>query len=136
MAVQMVIRILATIAAAALVLAAASVAHGGCPCACPCASDGTLTVHVPDGARVTINGHPTQSTGPTRRYISLGLQPGYRYPYEIRAELAQGGETLRRSKRVFLTAGERVEVWLDPAAPGAGETAGRPTRATRSPSDA
>jgi len=131
MAAHIAIRIAAALAAGALVLAAAGVAGGGWPCGCSPSGDGVLTIHVPAGARVTINGHPTRSTGPTRQYISVGLQPGYRYPYEIVAELTRGGKTLRQTKRVFLTAGERAEVWLDPTAPEAKTAAGRPTRTAR-----
>ena len=131
MAAHIAIRIAAALAAGALVLAAAGVAGGAWPCDCARSGQGMLTVHVQAGARVSINGHPTESTGPVRQYFSVGLQPGYRYPYEIRAELGRGGETLRQTKRVFLTAGERAEVWLDPAAPGAKTAAGGPTPASR-----
>lgn len=133
MAAHIVIRIAAALAASALVLAAAGVAGGGGHCGCCPSGDGLLTIHVPAEARVTINGHPTRSTGPTRQYFSRGLQPGYRYPYEILAELDRGDETFRQRKRVVLTAGERAEVWLDPAAPEAKTAAGRPTRAGRRP---
>jgi uncharacterized protein (TIGR03000 family) len=48
-----------------------------------------LTVWVPYDAKVTINGHPTKSTGSRRQFVSYGLRPGYTYTYEVTASLNQ-----------------------------------------------
>ena len=44
-----------------------------------------LSVHVPNDAKVYVNGMLTRSTGSDRRYVSNGLRPGFNYTYEVRA---------------------------------------------------
>jgi uncharacterized protein (TIGR03000 family) len=64
--------------------------------------DATLLVSVPEGAKVYVNGVLTRSTGAERRYISRGLEPGYQYTYEVRAELTRDGQTVSETKTVQL----------------------------------
>jgi len=51
----------------------------------PATSDGSalLTVTVPLGTEVFINGKPTTSTGMERQYVSKGLDPNLVYKYEV-----------------------------------------------------
>lgn len=77
----------------------------------PTAADsGLLTVHVPFGAKVFINGNPTTTTGSTRRYVSFGLEPGLVYKYEIHSELERDGKVYEQTKTVYLKAGAREAV--------------------------
>lgn len=70
-----------------------------------------IRAFLPAEARVTINGHATQSTGPVRRYVSYGLEPGKVYRYEITIELVDRlGRTLTAQRTVWLRGGEGVEV--------------------------
>jgi len=73
-------------------------------------ADATLTVTVPDGAKIFVNGTETRSTGSTRRYVSRGLAPGYRYTYEVRAELNRDGEKVEESKTVQVQAGQQIQL--------------------------
>ena len=77
----------------------------------PTAEDsGLLTVHVPYGAKVFINGKETTTKGSTRRYVSYGLQPGLVYKYDIHAELERDGKIYEQTKTVYLKAGSREAV--------------------------
>lgn len=66
-----------------------------------------LTLQVPDHAKVYINGQLTRSTGTNRSYASVGLEPGKRYRYQVRAEWDADGETVSETKVVQLTAGNQ-----------------------------
>lgn len=68
---------------------------------------GVLTVWVPYEAKVTINGMLTKSTGSKRHFVSYGLQPGYTYKYEVKAEVVREGKIVTERQTVSLTAGDR-----------------------------
>jgi uncharacterized protein (TIGR03000 family) len=68
---------------------------------------GTLTIWVPEGAKVYVNGQLTKSTGNYRQFISYGLKPGFNYNYEVRAELVLDGRVVEQSRSITLTAGSR-----------------------------
>lgn len=85
-----------------------------------------LAVTVPEQAKVYVNGKLTSTPGTHRRYISRGLVPGFRYTYEVRAELERAGQTLTDTRVVQVRAGETSDVAfrLDSAPqPGAPSTA-------------
>jgi uncharacterized protein (TIGR03000 family) len=65
-----------------------------------------LNVRVPPEAKIFVNGLATSSTGTARRYVSNGLQSGYSYTYELRAELTRDGKTVSETKVVKLKAGD------------------------------
>ena len=69
------------------------------------ANSGLLTVWVPAGAKVFINGKETTTQGSRRRYVSYGLQPGLTYKYELRAELVRNGMIAEENKTVYMAAG-------------------------------
>ncbi len=69
-------------------------------------NSGLLTVWVPHDARVIVNDFVTQSTGSRRQFVSYGLQPGYSYTYEIRAQLVRDGKIIEDVRTVILTAGQ------------------------------
>ena len=73
----------------------------------PAGETGVLTVWVPYEAKVTINGMLTKSTGSKRHFVSYGLQPGYTYKYEVKAEIVRDGKIVTEEHTVSLTAGER-----------------------------
>lgn len=83
-------------------------------------SSGLLSVTVPAGAKVYINGRETQSVGSRREYVSFGLQEGKLYPYTVRAlVLARDNPVAMQSrdqrwvwitKTVYLRAGDRVSL--------------------------
>lgn len=72
-----------------------------------------LEVAVPTEARVFVNGHETTSTGAVRRFVSRGLEAGFTYSYEIRAEIERDGETLTETKVVKLTGGQSADLAFD-----------------------
>ena len=69
-----------------------------------------LTVNVPDGASVSLNGRPTTSTGNRRTYVSRGVTAGNRYKYEIQAKMDQDGTPRIENRVVYARAGEHPEV--------------------------
>ena len=60
-----------------------------------------------------VNGQATRRTGVYRQYISRGLQSGYSYKYEIRAELNRNGRLVSDTKTVTLRAGQRTSLRFD-----------------------
>jgi len=70
----------------------------------------TVNVQVPGEAKVFVNGMATTSTGAFRRYVSNGLEPGYSYTYELRAEIVRDGKTVTDVKSIKLKAGENANV--------------------------
>jgi len=86
-------------------------------------NSGTLTISVPAGSKVFINGMETTSTGKQREYVSHGLQPGLEYKYEIRAEVlcqrTQGPQVVEKRKipltrTVYLRAGDHEHLAFSP----------------------
>jgi uncharacterized protein (TIGR03000 family) len=69
------------------------------------ANEGTISILVPDNARVTINGYVTKSTGRVRRYVAQDLKPGLVYPFTIQVDVVRNGHTLTESREVRLTGG-------------------------------
>ncbi len=74
------------------------------------ATSGLLTIWVPAGAKVTINGIETKSMGSRRQYVSYGLKPGFTYKYVVRAQIVRNGKLAEETKTVHLTAGAREGV--------------------------
>ena len=73
-------------------------------------NSGLLTIWVPYGAKVTVNGLQTRSTGSRRQFVSYGLKSGFSYKYEVRADLVRDGQLQTETRTVILTAGERASV--------------------------
>lgn len=122
------LRLTMAVVAGALALATAARGHGEQHPGGTTPGDwAVLTVHVPQQAKVIVNEMPTQRTGKVRRFYSVGLKPGLKYPYDVRAELTRDGWTQVRSKRVVLQAGQLASVAFafgeEKAGSPAGETA-------------
>jgi uncharacterized protein (TIGR03000 family) len=71
------------------------------------ADAGSLTIWVPEDAKVFVNGRATTSVGSRRQYVSYGLKPGLSYNYEVRAEVIRDGRPLIETRSIMLTAGSR-----------------------------
>lgn len=72
--------------------------------------EATLTVNVPQDARIYVNGVKTKSVGSERSYISRGLQAGMNYTYQVRAELERDGKLVEETKTVSMQAGRTARV--------------------------
>ncbi len=76
-----------------------------------------ILVRVPDQARVWFEGHPTQQTGSVREFESPPLPPGQPFAYNVRAEWQQDGRTVTQTRRILVSAGQRLRVdFLQPRA--------------------
>jgi len=73
----------------------------------------TMNVRVPGEAKVYVNGMATTSTGNQRRYVSNGLEPGFNYTYELRAEIERDGKLVTTTKTVKVKAGDVTDVSID-----------------------
>jgi uncharacterized protein (TIGR03000 family) len=69
-----------------------------------------LNIVVPAEAKVLVNGRETTSNGSSRRFVSRGLEPGYRYTYKLDVEVERDGQKLSESKTVTLRAGQSVNL--------------------------
>jgi uncharacterized protein (TIGR03000 family) len=78
----------------------------------------SLTLHVPEGAKVYLGDNPTRSTGSVRHFAT-DLKPGQRYSdYKVRVETTIGGKVQVRQEVISLAAGETRELKFDFAAGG------------------
>ena len=87
---------------------------------------GLLTIRVPAGAKVFINGYETRSQGTHRQYVSTGLAAGNLYPYAITVMVPRAPQTTSqtvagpqwdtRVETVYLKAGEHLSVDFERAA--------------------
>lgn len=69
------------------------------------ATSTSFRVSVPANAVVYVNDMKTTSTGPERRYVSRGLEPGRTYTFNVRAEYQRDGQTVTETRVIRLTAG-------------------------------
>ena len=69
-----------------------------------------ISVSLPEGTKLFVNGNATRSMGADRTFISRGLQAGKRYKYELRAEADKDGKTVSESKVVYVTAGDQTKL--------------------------
>jgi uncharacterized protein (TIGR03000 family) len=72
----------------------------------------TVTVNLPDGARLTFNNDPTVSIGANRHFITPPLKPGMDFHYTVKATLIREGRTQTATKRIKVRAGEETQVDL------------------------
>ena len=68
---------------------------------------GTISVTVPDNAKVYINGYETKMPGVNRRYVVNGLAPGQYYDYEVRIVALVNGQTVEETQYVTLSSGQQ-----------------------------
>lgn len=71
----------------------------------------SLTVNVPDDAKVTLAGHETSATGTRRVFATSRLAPGETWSeYTVRVSVVRNGDELTREKTISLKAGESREL--------------------------
>lgn len=80
------------------------------------ATDAVINVSVPAAAKIYVNDKLTSSTGSARRFVSRDLEPGYKFEYEVRAEMEVDGRMVQEVKTVKLTSGQstNLEFSLNP----------------------
>jgi uncharacterized protein (TIGR03000 family) len=90
-----------------------------------------IVLHVPEAARVTINGQVTTSEGTRRLYTSPPLRGDTEYVYTIKVEVPHNGRTLTQTREVLVRAGKTTTATFDfpivddkPAVGLAGDRAG------------
>jgi len=74
----------------------------------PAASNAHLTVQVPAGARLWIDGQLTAQTGAVRSFETPSLDPGRSYSYKLVAEWVENGQTVTRERTVQFAAGNQA----------------------------
>ena len=80
----------------------------------PEAQPTTLTLHVPEDAKVTLAGAATISTGEVREFSTTRLLPGQTWDdYRVDVRLERDGEVQTRSEVISLQAGKAHSLWFD-----------------------
>jgi uncharacterized protein (TIGR03000 family) len=69
-----------------------------------------VVVSLPEDAKLTVNGQPTELTSDQRVFTTPELKPGKDYYYVIRAEVVRDGEVKSLTKEVAVTAGRESKV--------------------------
>lgn len=70
------------------------------------AAPATIVVSLPAGARLTVDGAPTNSTSENRTLVTPNLEFGSTYVYTMRAEIVRDGQTVSEVKTVNVRGGE------------------------------
>jgi uncharacterized protein (TIGR03000 family) len=66
-----------------------------------------LSVEVPAGATIHVNGMKTSATGAIRQFVSRGLVAGKTYEFSVRMTVDRDGQSSEQTKVVSLVAGGR-----------------------------
>ncbi len=69
-----------------------------------------ITVTVPRRARLWFNEKKTVSRGRHRHYNTPLLEPGRQYTYVVRARWLKNGRQISQSRKVLVSAGERIQL--------------------------
>ena len=76
-----------------------------------------LTLRVPEGAKVWIEGQPTSKEGAVREFRTSSLQAGEAWDgYEVRVAMMVDGREWSETKRLTLVGGKDVDLTIDPSA--------------------
>jgi uncharacterized protein (TIGR03000 family) len=67
-----------------------------------------LTVEVPEGATLFVDGQAVKSNSAQRKFVTPPLARGRSYFYELRAEVVRDGQPVSVSRRVIVRAGEEA----------------------------
>jgi uncharacterized protein (TIGR03000 family) len=82
----------------------------------------SLTLRVPEGAKVWIEGQPTVKEGAVREFQTSALQAGETWEgYEVKVALVVEGRPIEMTKRIDLIGGKAIDLTVDPAAALAGD---------------
>lgn len=74
----------------------------------------SVTLFVPDNAKVFLGGAQTRAVGPVRYFSTTSLKNGEKWDdYTVRVVLDQNGEEVVREKRIDVAAGESVQLSFD-----------------------
>ncbi len=74
----------------------------------------SLTLHVPESARVVLEGQPTEVTGQMRRFVTRELNEGQRWEdYRVVVEFEQDGRVQTSVKTIDLVAGRDHQLSFD-----------------------
>jgi uncharacterized protein (TIGR03000 family) len=74
----------------------------------------TVTVTVPEGAKVFLAGAPTSATGASRSYSTTELAAGERWKdYVVRAVVERDGREIAQERRIDVAAGEVKSLTFD-----------------------
>jgi uncharacterized protein (TIGR03000 family) len=77
------------------------------------AAPATIVVSLPAGARLTVDGAPTNSTSENRTLVTPNLEFGSTYVYTMRAEIVRDGQAVVQVQTVNVRGGETSVVQFD-----------------------
>ena len=83
----------------------------------------SLTLRVPEGAKVWIEGQPTAKKGAVREFLTSALEAGETWEgYEVKVAMVVDGRSIETTKRIDLVGGKAIDLAIDPAAALAAES--------------
>jgi uncharacterized protein (TIGR03000 family) len=85
------------------------------------AGPASVTVLLPEEARLRVQGVTCPLTSAKRTFSSPRLQAGQSYTYTLQAEVVRGGQSVTENRRVTVAAGQRVVVDFGNLSPAKGE---------------
>ena len=74
----------------------------------------SLTLNVPDDAKVYLSGNETRASGSKRRFSTTRIDEGQKWAdYLVRVTVERDGRTLSKEQRVTLKGGDQTELNFD-----------------------
>jgi uncharacterized protein (TIGR03000 family) len=91
--------------------------------ASPARSPVTLTIRLPEDAKLFVQGELYPGSGPKRTFVTTPARYGKDYLFNIRVEFMHDGAPLSMSQDIRVRAGQRCEVgfWIDQPSQGGGD---------------
>ncbi|MDR1494151.1 MAG: TIGR03000 domain-containing protein [Planctomycetaceae bacterium] len=80
-------------------------------------NSGSISLTVPENAKVFINGYETKIQGTNRTYVVKNLVAGKQYDYNVRIVTTNNGQTIEKNRRLSLIGGRQNAVaynWFAP----------------------
>jgi uncharacterized protein (TIGR03000 family) len=73
-------------------------------------STAVITLNVPDGAYVYVQGQQTRQSGTQREFVSPPLAPGKNYTYDVKVQWTENDKPAEQTFKVAVRAGDRKSV--------------------------
>jgi uncharacterized protein (TIGR03000 family) len=70
----------------------------------------TVKMHVPDNARVWIEGDAVSQSGQYREFVSPPITPGRDYVYRVRVQWDENNKTIESTREVPVHAGDHINL--------------------------
>jgi len=87
-----------------------------------------INVRVPPDAKITFSDQETKQQGPFRQFVTPALDRGQNYYYMLRVQWNENGQSMDRSRKILVHAGDRINLDVPADMNAAGDATQLPNR--------